>query len=820
MENERLGTPSFTPKPPPEYRGAGGKFRKPPSRRQLSTPYARPPPNQAQHGGGGGRRWLSKLVDPAYRLIVGGANLFLPSFLFKSGSINALPGPTDQDEQNDDNLQAEVQPKQNPTGAVNDDVVQNLESGPTGLAGTSKVADSHSDFDGYEQNQQVQVSDPNGISKIEQLMKDQRLSRDEINRLIEILNSRGVDLPDVEHENECIGTPAGDLGEHARAPEYSGKLTEAKKEDFSSSIWETSKINERKYSSAILIDDGNKANAFENSRKSIEEKNGDLDGGLWKSSTPLSESKLQNNVGASPIEIARAYMENRTLGIGFGTNSLISKDEGKVPRGDELAVKSYIPSPAPKSSPCWPGASVEDQRGYMTPQSQRGRFGLHNFPRTPYSRSIYTKTKSRSIQLQANSDRPPGMISTPFQQIQAPSFGKLNPRGKTLNDGHGSVGPIRRIRHKGVAETPSRGSAYFHSPLNGGQVENFSVSEGLFSAPWTNLENRVTNSSAKVQSIGSKAQSSEVSVLISKPQCSEVSVPTVPAHSSQVAKKILEHLERNPPTPKDKSAELRLATSWKKPESSDVATFMPKKLNRLTRFGGLNSAEKTFEVDKKDSQESANEVNVAVNNNTSTSDIKLATASTLGDYTRPSPDFRKPQDFQFMNVTKDASKVVPNAAGSEVLSFQKLPPQSSSTKPVLPSIAINKSNQRWNFSSSDNSLGFTFPVSAASGVSSEPPTPSIMPSSSAIGQLQQSEGSLSQVQQNDGSSNQLQQNEGSSIPSYSFGTRRTAPPLVFSFPSTSSTPILDDASDVKFKFGSDETTRLSFSSVGKDAICY
>ncbi|EEF35215.1 hypothetical protein RCOM_1075930 [Ricinus communis] len=731
MENERLGTPSFTPKPPPEYRGAGGKFRKPPSRRQLSTPYARPPPNQAQHGGGGGRRWLSKLVDPAYRLIVGGANLFLPSFLFKSGSINALPGPTDQDEQNDDNLQAEVQPKQNPTGAVNDDVVQNLESGPTGLAGTSKVADSHSDFDGYEQNQQVQVSDPNGISKIEQLMKDQRLSRDEINRLIEILNSRGVDLPDVEHENECIGTPAGDLGEHAH--------------------------------------DGNKANAFENSRKSIEEKNGDLDGGLWKSSTPLSESKLQNNVGASPIEIARAYMENRTLGIGFGTNSLISKDEGKVPRGDELAVKSYIPSPAPKSSPCWPGASVEDQRGYMTPQSQRGRFGLHNFPRTPYSRSIYTKTKSRVC---------------------------------------------------GSVETPSRGSAYFHSPLNGGQVENFSVSEGLFSAPWTNLENRVTNSSAKVQSIGSKAQSSEVSVLISKPQCSEVSVPTVPAHSSQVAKKILEHLERNPPTPKDKSAELRLATSWKKPESSDVATFMPKKLNRLTRFGGLNSAEKTFEVDKKDSQESANEVNVAVNNNTSTSDIKLATASTLGDYTRPSPDFRKPQDFQFMNVTKDASKVVPNAAGSEVLSFQKLPPQSSSTKPVLPSIAINKSNQRWNFSSSDNGLGFTFPVSAASGVSSEPPTPSIMPSSSAIGQLQQSEGSLSQVQQNDGSSNQLQQNEGSSIPSYSFGTRRTAPPLVFSFPSTSSTPILDDASDVKFKFGSDETTRLSFSSVGKDAICY
>ena len=51
-------------------------------------------------------------------------------------------------------------------------------------------------------------------------------------------------------------------------------------------------------------------------------------------------------------------MENRTSEIGVGTNSLMSKDEGTLPRGDELALKSYIPSPAPKSSPYWPGASV------------------------------------------------------------------------------------------------------------------------------------------------------------------------------------------------------------------------------------------------------------------------------------------------------------------------------------------------------------------------------------------------------------------------------------------------------------------------------
>lgn len=72
-----------------EQRGAGGKLRKPPSRRPLATPYARPPQNQEQRG-----RWLSKLVDPAFRLIAGGANLIFPSFFSKSPSVNALPFPS------------------------------------------------------------------------------------------------------------------------------------------------------------------------------------------------------------------------------------------------------------------------------------------------------------------------------------------------------------------------------------------------------------------------------------------------------------------------------------------------------------------------------------------------------------------------------------------------------------------------------------------------------------------------------------------------------------------------------------------------------
>jgi len=88
-------------------------------------------------------------------------------------------------------------------------------------------------------------------------------------------------------------------------------------------------------------------------------------------------------------------MENRASEVGFGSKSLISKDRGALVIGNLLGSKPFLPSPSPKPSTCWPGAMVQDQRGFVTPQSQRGRFGLHNFPRTPYSRTFYSKSKSQ-----------------------------------------------------------------------------------------------------------------------------------------------------------------------------------------------------------------------------------------------------------------------------------------------------------------------------------------------------------------------------------------------------------------------------------------
>lgn len=124
-------------------------------------------------------------------------------------------------------------------------------------------------------------------------------------------------------------------------------------------------------------------------------------------------------------------------------------------------------------------------------------------------------------------------------------------------------------------------------------------------------------------------------------------------------------------------------------------------------------------------------------------------------------------------------------------------------KQNFPSITINKPESKWAFSS-DSCSGFTFPVSGSStGMLSEPPTPSIVPSTTSLGGNQPS----------------LLLNPETAVPSYSFGSKKSSPALVFSFSPTNSNTIRTEVSNIKFSFGSDDHTRLSFGSVGKDAVC-
>ena len=77
-----------------ENGGAGGKFRKKPFRKTQATPYDRPTTALRPTQLVGGQRendngWLSKLVDPASRLITAGAHKLFSSVFRK----RLLPPP-------------------------------------------------------------------------------------------------------------------------------------------------------------------------------------------------------------------------------------------------------------------------------------------------------------------------------------------------------------------------------------------------------------------------------------------------------------------------------------------------------------------------------------------------------------------------------------------------------------------------------------------------------------------------------------------------------------------------------------------------------
>ncbi|KAM0969381.1 hypothetical protein COP2_018024 [Malus domestica] len=713
-------------------RGAGGKLRKPPSRKPSTTPYSRPPSNEAARGQ---RRWLSGIVDPAYRLISGGATRLFPSFFSKSNSVNALPSPNDQ---NHDEQHTETE--QNAIGDREDNAdVNNGISRTTEIVGPSKKSDrliSCSDFEGNKKSDQ---SDDIGLSEIEQLLKGKKFSRqvlhvlDEVNHLMEIIHSRAVEPPTVDHKkkNQSFST-----AEKAKWPLITNDIP-----------------------------------------KSSEEKQEDLNKAIWPTSTPLLQSAIRDQVGASPVEIARAFMGSRNSEIDLSSKNAMSKDERATLHGDEFSSKPFLPTPSYKPSACWPGSMVQDQRDYSTPQTERGRFGLHNLPRTPYSRTIFSKSKSKLTQLQGGNDRTQRTLSTPLKQSQTPIYGQ--PRGDTLDGGYGSAGPVRRLRHKSAAQSPATGSPYVHSsPFGSSRGENSSATKGFLPAA-KNFELGGLSGNSQIQSSDRKSSS--------------FGVPTVHPQSSLIARTILEHIDRNPPTPKDKSEELKLAFAWKKTPSSGVSSVIQNGHDSLP-VGGFNSRKLiNQDYQKNSAHENADKGNSLFKIPPVENTVKATTVAN----NIPAGDGRDGRSLS-KSTNEDFLKIAPNVVGSGVLNQQNKPAfQSLEAKRAFPSISVDKPESKWAFSSGSSS-GFTFPVSTSSAVFSELPTPSFMPSSLASSQHQPKE-------------------EGDAVPTYDFGSKKSDP-LVFAFPSTSA-EVQNDASDIKFSFGSDKP-KLSFGSIGKDAICY
>ncbi|XP_052198955.1 nuclear pore complex protein NUP1 isoform X1 [Diospyros lotus] len=745
--------------------GAGGKFKKPPARRQPTTPYERPPANQRQpaaHPPDSG--WLSKLVDPARRLIAGGAIRIFPSFFSKSPLAPAAAAAADELITEDHGDKGGSEEKEN-AYSDNEGCTLNLGSGSTGGTNPSIGADTfntNSDFGQVWQDKESSLGDGTELLKIEQLVKGRRFSRDEINHLLEILNSRGADVSNNEPDEK---------------KQKMGTIREGK--------------------GPMLI--------LENPHRiTTEEKQEGLSVGT---SLPLLQSAVIDEVGASPVDVARAYMGSRLSEIGTDSKWSMSKDERLLVQNDGFAKVPLISSPSPKSSVCWPGTMLEDRQGYSTPQNVSRRFRHNHFQGTPYSRPIhsriaYSKSNSMLTHLEADKNKSLDIFSTPRQRCQTPLYSQahIKSKGDGILDDIRSVGPIRRMRHKFLPQAPARGSVSLYFPQRG--TSSAANSEGYMPAIKKNLEAGETSTASEFKTVDNAKNSSEVGI---------ATLQT----SNPAARAILEHLDRNKPTAKEKSAELQLVTAWKKSSSARVTDAILKERIGLTHLEGSDSHKNTevekepyalgtggkiFEVKpqqrfKRETTDVNKDAGASTVNGVHSSQIKCTTeTASLGFTGSRHKGTNDLWPFQSQIRSQGIANTVSNSAGSEMLSKPSF--HTSGAKPVLPSISVGKPDMT-QVAFSVNNSAFTFPVSTSSGILSEPPTPSILPSTSA--------------------SSLPQQNVDPAVPSYSFGDKRSSPALIFSFTSTSS--IQDGTSNLNFSFGSDKNG-LSFGSFGKDAICY
>nr|XP_043620892.1 nuclear pore complex protein NUP1 isoform X2 [Erigeron canadensis] len=723
MENAK---PSSSAPPYSTGAGAGGKERKPfNSRKRQSTPYDRPPraspnnnssnnndnnnnnnkSNELKHDEDGGG-WLSKLVvNPARRLIVSGASRILPSFFSSSDSYCENDSYSDHGDDAQD-IDTNVTENTNTDGAAKhiSEIGVSTCSGDAGPSNQMENLNRSLQHNDVQQDKSENTIGDLGVDQIENLLKGKQFSRDESKRLMEILNSRLVDSSsNAEREKKSSSTVLqGQARVDVLDPAVPSRSTMGHQYDAERTVFETP--------------------------------------------MPRLQSNMQDEIAASPIDIARAYMGSRTSELGYNTYTNISADGREQQHNDLPPLRPHFLNPSSKSSTCWPGAMVQDQRGYMTPQSQRGRYGVHSFARTPYSRP-----KPKLNQLQGDS-RLSTISLAPFQLSRTPNSSKVKTSSNVMDGGYGSVGPIRRVRNKYTSAQNTSSSSVSRSFMP--VFERNSATAG------TSGTSTISTTTKLEQTLGGVKSSS--------------------GPSNETVRKILEQLDRHIPTPKEKEAELKLATGWKKSSSQDTDLIF-KGSSFLATGSDLQkfSAMSIPQVINKDP---------VINLNAATNTLSSVDEAGVPSFSIKNMGAANERSTFAKSKGKEIGQ--PWSTDNQINSQDV--PRKRTFQPISP-----KRPDPWQVMASENGRGFTFPFAVNTSSASEPPTPSIMPSF-PVTAVPQSK-------------------ELPAIPLYSFGAKKSSQRVVFSFPSTSSVPVDDGDSDHMFNFGSDKK-RVSFASIGNDAI--
>ncbi|KAL0452096.1 UNVERIFIED_CONTAM: Nuclear pore complex protein [Sesamum latifolium] len=334
---------------------------------------------------------------------------------------------------------------------------------------------------GGECSQQINSSTSNGISDLEQLLKQNTFTRSEIDHLTELLQSRAGEAPPKDAGKSNVET-ISDFGRHqqiAISPSEENR-------------------NEGVKSHGVM-------------------------------STPVSNSKVLEDDIASPAELARAYMDNRSSKVSptmLGMHSQVSKEDARLISDTRFSLKSPLMSLKTKAS-IGLGAP---ENGFLTPRS-RGRSAIYSMPRSPYSRGIGINTNGYAGQMSSAS-----LSLTEHGQTYVSKPMTLKRRSSVLDYETGSVGPIRRIRQKSNLIAPRTPTAE-----GAGTASDAVVISLKQKFPLTNEKPKQASNAVCVN---------EDNIV---PSASYVHVPS---KSTEVAARILQHLEKL--TPKEKSSESKL----------------------------------------------------------------------------------------------------------------------------------------------------------------------------------------------------------------------------------------------------------------------
>ncbi|GFQ07585.1 nuclear pore complex protein nup1 [Phtheirospermum japonicum] len=470
--------------------GAGGKFPRKPSRRSTK-PYDRPP-TALRVNNDSNSSWLRKLVvEPASKLISYGADRFFAPLLRKRLPPSSPPQPPEAEADISDGVQ----------GAVRD-IQDGVQEPPCDCS------------------QPMNSSSSNGISELEQLLKQRTFTRSEIVHLRELLQTKAVEvsLEDVGQKNEDTAS------DYARHQQFASRLLE-------------------------------------------ENRNG---GNRSSVSTPIVNSKVLEDDNASPAELAKAYMGSRPSKVSPSVLGMRSR-VGKEDTGLLSSFPSASASPIMALTKKTPSSLAAPDNGFITPRS-RGRSAIYNMARTPYSK-FHLTSNLKGSGINSNGYAGPSMSSSFLFPVE--SHEKLDSlpmslkrRSTVLDEELGFDGSLRRTRQKsnllasGIHHTT-------HGVVIGSHAKQKLPLVGEASHKLTKDVGENENESVPSSSYA-----------------------RVPSKSSEVATKILQHLEKL--TPKEKSAESKLVA---KREKSPL-TLTPNMLSgrALRSMDDVNSSKLLLDV--------------------------------------------------------------------------------------------------------------------------------------------------------------------------------------------------------------------------------